>query len=71
MRDLTVRNLPNKDAIVLFQNIIANYFLAWIEGFAILCSVMCVAIVGSFVDWSKEIQFVISRSKSDEKNIVT
>jgi len=31
---------------------------------------MCVATVGSFVDWKKEVQFVISRAKSDEKNIV-
>jgi len=42
---------------------------AWIEGFAILVAVMCVATVGSFVDWKKEVQFVISRAKSDEKNI--
>ena len=32
---------------------------------------MCVATVGSFVDWKKEVQFVISRAKSDEKNIVS
>jgi len=30
---------------------------------------MCFATVGSFVDWKKEVQFVISRAKSDEKNI--
>jgi len=46
-------------------------FIAWIEGFAILVAVMCVATVGSFVDWKKEVQFVISRAKSDEKNIVS
>jgi len=28
---------------------------AWIEGAAILCAVMCVATVGSFVDWKKEV----------------
>jgi len=50
--------------------ILLTIFLAWIEGFAILVAVMCVATVGSFVDWKKEVQFVISRAKSDEKNIV-
>ncbi len=36
-----------------------------------MVAVMCVATVGSFVDWKKEVQFVISRAKSDEKNIVS
>merc|ERR1719409_1964393 len=30
---------------------------------------MLVAGVGSFVDWRKELQFVKSRAKSDEKNV--
>lgn len=30
---------------------------------------MTVATVGSFVDWKKEVQFVLSRAKSEEKNI--
>lgn len=30
---------------------------------------MTVATVGSFVDWRKEVQFVKSRMKSDEKKI--
>jgi hypothetical protein len=30
---------------------------------------MTVATVGSFVDWKKEVQFVLSRAKSDEKNV--
>jgi len=42
---------------------------AWIEGFAILVAVATVATVGSFVDWRKEVQFVKSRAKSDEKNV--
>jgi len=42
---------------------------AWIEGFAIMVAVFVVASVGSFVDWKKEVQFVVSRAKSDEKNI--
>jgi len=44
---------------------------AWIEGAAIPVAVGLVASVGSFVDWKKEVQFVISRAKSDEKNICT
>lgn len=35
--------------------------MAWIEGFAIMVAVFVVASVGSFVDWKKEVQFVISR----------
>jgi len=42
---------------------------AWIEGFAIMVAVATVATVGSFVDWKKEVQFVKSRAKSDEKNV--
>lgn len=42
---------------------------AWIEGFAIMVAVALVASVGSFVDWKKEVQFVKSRAKSDEKNV--
>jgi magnesium-transporting ATPase (P-type) len=42
---------------------------AWIEGFAIMVAVALVATVGSFVDWKKEVQFVKSRLKSDEKNV--
>lgn len=42
---------------------------AWIEGFAIMVAVALVAGVGSFVDWKKEVQFVVSRAKSDEKNV--
>ncbi len=34
-----------------------------------MVAVMTVATVGSFVDWKKEVQFVKSRAKSDEKNI--
>lgn len=44
---------------------------AWIEGFAIMVAVALVASVGSFVDWKKEVQFVKSRAKSDEKNVVS
>lgn len=32
---------------------------------------MVVAGVGSFVDYKKEVQFVKSRAKSDEKNVVS
>jgi hypothetical protein len=32
---------------------------------------MVVAGVGSFVDYKKELQFVKSRTKSDEKNVVS
>lgn len=42
---------------------------AWIEGAAIMIAVFIVASVGSFVDWKKEVQFVKSRQKSNEKNI--
>jgi len=42
---------------------------AWIEGTAILVAVMVVAGVGSVVDYKKEVQFVKSRLKSDEKNV--
>lgn len=42
---------------------------AWIEGAAIMIAVVIVASVGSFVDWKKEVQFVTSRAKSDEKNV--
>lgn len=42
---------------------------AWIEGAAIMIAVMLVAGVGSFVDWKKEVQFVKSRAKSEEKNV--
>ena len=45
--------------------------IAWIEGFAIMVAVVIVASVGSFVDWKKEVQFVKSRKKSDEKNVVS
>lgn len=36
-----------------------------------MVAVAVVATVGSFVDWKKEVQFVISRAKSDAKNIVS
>ena len=36
-----------------------------------MVAVCVVASVGSFVDWKKEVQFVVSRAKSDEKNIVS
>lgn len=42
---------------------------AWIEGAAIMVAVLLVAGVGSLVDWKKEVQFVKSRAKSDEKNV--
>lgn len=42
---------------------------AWIEGAAIMIAVFIVASVGSFVDWKKEVQFVKSRQKSNEKNV--
>ena len=45
--------------------------VAWIEGTAILIAVIVVAGVGSFVDYKKEIQFVLSRHKTDEKNVVS
>jgi hypothetical protein len=44
------------------------YLLAWIEGTAIFVAVFLVASIGSFVDYKKEVQFVKSRAKSDEKN---
>lgn len=34
-----------------------------------MIAVMLVAGVGSFVDWKKEVQFVKSRAKSEEKNV--
>ena len=46
-------------------------FVAWIEGAAIMVAVATVATVGSFVDWKKEVQFVISRAKSDLQNVVS
>lgn len=42
---------------------------AWIEGAAIMVAVLLVAGVGSFVDWKKEVSFVKSRAKSEEKNV--
>ena len=42
---------------------------AWIEGAAIMVAVLLVAGVGSLVDWKKEVQFVKSRAKSEEKNV--
>jgi hypothetical protein len=36
-----------------------------------MIAVMLVAGVGSFVDWKKEVQFVKSRAKSEEKNVVS
>lgn len=36
-----------------------------------MVAVATVATVGSFVDWRKEVQFVKSRAKSDEKNVVS
>lgn len=43
---------------------------AWIEGCAIFVAVFLVASIGSFVDYKKEVQFVKSRLKSEEKNVV-
>lgn len=57
---------------IIFDMILADeshIAYAWIEGFAILVAVATVATVGSFVDWKKEVQFVKSRAKSDEKNV--
>lgn len=54
------------------MNKIINFLtLAWIEGAAIMVAVLLVAGVGSFVDWRKELQFVSSRAKSEEKNVVS
>lgn len=36
-----------------------------------MVAVLIVASVGSFVDWKKEVQFVKSRAKSNEKNVVS
>lgn len=36
-----------------------------------MVAVLIVASVGSFVDWKKEVQFVKSRMKSNEKNVVS
>jgi hypothetical protein len=36
-----------------------------------MIAVFIVASVGSFVDWKKEVQFVKSRMKSNEKNVVS
>jgi hypothetical protein len=36
-----------------------------------LVAVAVVATVGSLVDYKKEVQFVVSRAKSDAKNIVS
>lgn len=36
-----------------------------------MIAVLLVAGVGSFVDWKKEVQFVKSRAKSEEKNVVS
>lgn len=44
---------------------------AWIEGTAIFIAAIVVVGVGSFVDYRKEVQFVKSRLKSDEKLIVS
>lgn len=44
-------------------------FLAWVEGFAILCAVGTVATVGSCVDHKKEKQFVEKRRESDKMNV--
>ena len=49
-----------------------NYnHLAWIEGTAIFVAVFLVATISSFVDYKKEVQFVKSRLKSEEKNVVS
>jgi hypothetical protein len=48
-----------------------NYHLAWIEGTAILIAVMLVAGVGSFVDWRKEVAFLVVKLKQMEKNVVS
>jgi hypothetical protein len=45
--------------------------VAWIEGTAIFIAVFLVATIGSFVDYRKEVQFVKSRAKSEEKNVVS
>jgi hypothetical protein len=58
-------------ALFVSNKINNNFFVAWIEGFAIMVAVAVVATVGSLVDWKKEVQFVISRAKSDAKNIVS
>jgi hypothetical protein len=39
------------------------FYLAWVEGTAILVAVFLVAGVGSFVDWRKEIAFVAVKIK--------
>lgn len=57
---------------ITFDMILANDHNrshAWIEGFAIFVAVLIVASVGSFVDWKKEVQFVKSRAKTEEKNV--
>jgi Ca2+ transporting ATPase len=57
---------------IIFEVILAgpgHKLEASIEGVAIFVAVMVVAGVGSFVDWKKEVQFVKSRAKSDEKNV--
>ena len=50
---------------------INNNYVAWIEGAAIFVAVFLVASIGSFVDYKKEVQFVKSRLKSEEKNVVS
>jgi hypothetical protein len=40
-----------------------SFYLAWVEGTAILVAVFLVAGVGSFVDWRKEIAFVAVKIK--------
>lgn len=61
-----------RDGALFYSQIkLIRFFVAWIEGAAIMVAVAVVATVGSLVDWKKEVQFVISRAKSDAKNIVS
>lgn len=46
-------------------------FSAWIEGTAILVAVFLVSGVGSFVDWRKEVAFLVVKLKQMEKNVVS
>lgn len=52
-----------KSAASFFR--VLNYYIAWVEGFAIFVAVFTVSGVGTGVDYRKEQSFVASRLASD------
>jgi hypothetical protein len=71
MMPLTLGGQNKRAHQALLLNGINYNHLAWIEGTAIFVAVFLVATISSFVDYKKEVQFVKSRLKSEEKNVVS